>query len=64
METKPPHKSDWDNETYARTRAEQEAAEMAAKTIDDIEKDYEPTDKYGKSRIHAWVLILRPDREM
>ena len=37
---------------------------MAAKTIDDIEKDYEPTDKYGKSRIHAWVLILRPDREM
>ena len=37
---------------------------MAAVTIDDDEKDYEPTDKYGKTRIHAWVLILRPDREM
>jgi len=37
---------------------------MAAKTIDDDEKDYEPSDQYGKSRIHAWVLIMRPDREM
>ena len=39
-------------------------ARMAAATIDDDEKDYEPSDKFGKSRIHAWVLILRPDREM
>ena len=37
---------------------------MAAVTIDDDEKDYEPSVKYGKTRIHAWVLILRPDREM
>lgn len=36
---------------------------LAAITIDDDEKDYEPTDPYGKTRIHAWVLILRPDRD-
>ena len=64
VETKEPHKSVWDNETSARLREEARLAELAAKTIDDDEKDYEKPDKYGKSRIHAWVLILRPDREM
>lgn len=37
---------------------------MIENTIDDDEKDYEPDDPYGRNRIHAWVLILRPDREM
>ena len=64
VETKQPHKSDWDNEMAQKTAAERQMDKMAAETIDDDEKDYEKTDKYGKSRIHAWVLILRPDREM
>ena len=25
-------------------------------------KDFEPSDKFGKTRIHAWVLIMRPER--
>ena len=64
VETKQPHKSDWDNEQANRAAADEQMARMAAATIDDDEKDYEPSDKFGKSRIHAWVLILRPDREM
>jgi len=64
VETKQPHKSDWDNETTAKNAADVQMEKMAAATIDDDEKDYEKTDAYGKSRIHAWVLILRPDREM
>ena len=64
VETKQPHKSDWDVEQTNRAEAELQMSKMAAVTIDDDEKDYEPSDKYGKTRIHAWVLILRPDREM
>ena len=64
VETKDPHKSVWDNEQANKSAAEKQQAEMAAKTIDDDEKDYEPSDKYGKSRIHAWVLIMRGEREM
>ena len=64
VETKQPHKSDWDVEQTNRAEAELQMKKMAAVTIDDDEKDYEPSDKYGKTRIHAWVLILRPDREM
>ena len=64
VETKPPHKSDWDNDMRAKNAAEATEQARAAVTIDDDEKDYEKDDKYGKSRIHAWVLILRPDREM
>ena len=64
VETKQPHKSDWDVEQTNRAEAELQMKKMAAITIDDDEKDYEPSDKYGKTRIHAWVLILRPDREM
>ena len=64
VETKQPHKSDWDVEQSNRAEAELQMKKMAAVTIDDDEKDYEPSDKYGKTRIHAWVLILRPDREM
>jgi hypothetical protein len=33
-------------------------------TIDDDEPDFEPEDEYGRSRIHAWVLILAGEREM
>ena len=64
VETKDPHRSLWDNEQKAASDAERRRKELAEKTIDDDEKDYEPADPYGKSRIHAWVLILRPDREM
>lgn len=33
-------------------------------TIDDDEPDFEPEDEYGRSRIHAWVLILPGERDM
>ena len=33
---------------------------MKAITIDDDEPDYE----YGRTRIHAWVMIVKGDREM
>ncbi len=33
-------------------------------TIDDDEADYEPDDEYGRTRIHAWVMINKGDREM
>ena len=64
VETKEPHRSIWDNEQTSKAQAIKKQAEIAAMTIDDDEPDYEPNDKYGKSRIHAWVLIMRPDREM
>lgn len=35
-----------------------------AQTIDDDEPDFEPEDEFGRSRIHAWVLILAGEREM
>jgi hypothetical protein len=37
---------------------------LKAITIDDDEPDFEPEDEYGRSRIHAWVLILKGEREM
>jgi hypothetical protein len=37
---------------------------MKAITIDDDEPDYEPDDEYGRTRIHAWVMINKGDREM
>lgn len=64
VETKEPHRSAWDTEMNAKSADEARKRQLAEKTIDDDEKDYEPADEYGKSRIHAWVLILRPDREM
>ena len=30
---------------------------LKAITIDDDEPDYEKADPYGKSRLHAWVMI-------
>ena len=39
-------------------------AQLKAITIDDDEPDYEKPDPYGKSRLHAWVLIQKGDREM
>jgi hypothetical protein len=32
--------------------------------IDDDEPDYEPEDEFGRTRIHAWVMILAGSREM
>ena len=64
VETKEPHRSVWDNDQAKLNADEERMKRLAAITIDDDEKDYEPTDPYGKTRIHAWVLILRPDREM
>ena len=37
---------------------------MREKVIDDDEPDYEGEDSYGRSRIHAWVMILAGSREM
>ena len=64
VDTKEPHRSVWDNEMETKRVDKERKAKLAAITIDDDEKDYEPTDPYGKSRLHAWVLILRPEREM
>lgn len=64
METKEPHRSVWDQEQSTKEADERRKKRLAEITIDDDEKDYEPRDEYGKTRIHAWVLILRPDREM
>lgn len=33
-------------------------------TIDDDEPDFEPEDEYGRTRIHAWVLILAGERDV
>ncbi len=64
VETKEPHRSVWDNEIETKRVDKDRKEKLAAITIDDDEKDYEPTDPYGKSRIHAWVLIMRPEREV
>ena len=39
-------------------------AKMKEITIDDDEPDYEKSDEYGKTRLHAWVLIRKGLREM
>ena len=59
---KEPHKSAWDDMIAAQRADEERMAKLKAETIDDDEKDYEPSDKYGKTRIHAWVLVDKPDR--
>lgn len=64
MATKEPQLSVWDAEMSAKDADERRMREMAEKTIDDDEKDYEPPDDYGRTRIHAWVLIKKGDREM
>lgn len=64
VEIKQPHKSEYDdNMTAAKLRDEHEA-KMKAVTIDDDEADYEPDDEYGRTRLHAWVMINKGDREM
>ena len=64
VEVKPPHMSVWDDEVTNVQQAEARMAQLKAITIDDDEPDYEKPDPYGKSRLHAWVLIQKGDREM
>ena len=64
VDVKPPHKSIWDDEVEENKQAEARMAKFKAITIDDDEPDYEKADPYGKSRLHAWVMIQKGDREM
>ena len=64
VEVKPPHKSVWDDECEETKQAEDRMARLKAITIDDDEPDYEKSDPYGKTRLHAWVMIQKGDREM
>lgn len=57
VQTRQEPKSEFD-QTEGVKKAENEKAERyKASHIDDDEPDYEPEDEYGRSRIHAWVLI-------
>lgn len=64
VDIKLPHKSEFDDNQAERKNKEDYEAKMKAITIDDDEADYEPDDEYGRTRIHAWVMILKGDREM
>ena len=64
VDVKPAHMSVWDNETTESKQANERMERLKAITIDDDEPDYEKSDPYGKSRLHAWVLIQKGDREM
>ena len=50
-------RSEFDHDEQAAKKAEVEGAKFKATHIDDDEPDYEPEDEFGRSRIHAWVLI-------
>jgi hypothetical protein len=43
---------------------EDTSARMKAITIDDDIPDYEREDEYGESRLHAWVLLQKGNREI
>lgn len=64
VHTRQEPKSEFDiNE--GKTKEEKMKAQYFKEThIDDDEPDYEPEDEYGRSRIHAWVLIQKKQRQM
>ena len=64
VEIKKPPKSVFDTETAAALAEEVKMKRLKEVTIDDDEPDYEPDDEYGKTRIHAWVIIRKGLREM
>lgn len=64
VELKKPYKSEFDDEMKAKAEEEKRLAHLKAVTIDDDEPDYEPEDEYGRTRLHAWVLIQKGAREM
>ena len=64
VDTKQPHKSVFEDAQRDKKQREAHEADLKAVTIDDDEPDFEPEDEYGRSRIHAWVLILKGEREM
>lgn len=62
--TRLPHRSVFEDKQRDIAQKEAEEKQRKAQTIDDDEPDFEPEDEYGRSRIHAWVLILAGEREM
>lgn len=64
VEKKAPHRSEYDDAMDEKKKAEEHAAFLKAITIDDDEPDYEQEDNYGRSRVHAWVLLNKGQREM
>lgn len=57
VEQKDPHKSTFDIDMANRAQEETRKKQLLAETIDDDQPDFEKSDPYGKSRLHAWVLI-------
>ena len=47
-----------------RTQEEARKNKLLQETIDDDQPDFEKSDPYGKSRLHAWVLIQKGTRQM
>jgi len=64
VDTKQPHRSAFEDEQKEKKEKEAHYKHMKEVTIDDDEPDFEPEDEYGRSRIHAWVLILAGERDM
>lgn len=64
VEIKTPYKSEFDEEQKAKKEQEEHAAFLKACTIDDDEPDYEKEDEYGRTRLHAWVLIQKGHRDV
>ena len=58
---KPTPVSQYDIEQAAKAKAAEDAAIRKENEITDDEPDYEKVDEYGRTRIHAWVLI-KPSR--
>lgn len=64
VEVKEPLKSVFDEEKKEDEIEAERIQKMKEVTIDDDEPDFEPSDPYGKSRLHAWVLIMKGAKEM
>jgi len=62
--TKKPPQSEFDEEVAAKQKADREIRERMRMTIDDDEPDYEKDDEYGRTRLHAWVLIQTGTRDV
>jgi hypothetical protein len=64
VEIKKPQKSVFDDDKDQHAADLKRMEELKQVTIDDDEPDYEKEDEYGKTRLHAWVLIRKGLREM
>jgi hypothetical protein len=64
VHTKDAHFSEFEKARNAKAAADEHAKKLKEVTIDDDEPDFVPEDEYGRTRIHAWIMILAGERDV